>query len=33
MLVVSLTLQGISNLIKAIYLLCGVLPEQEVKHG
>lgn len=32
-LVVSLTLQGISNLIKAIYLLCGVLPEQEVKHG
>ena len=32
-LVVSLSLQGLSNLIKSIYLLFGVLPEPEVKHG
>ncbi|CAE6953530.1 MULTISPECIES: TRAP transporter small permease subunit [Pseudomonas] len=32
-LVVSLVLQGISDLIKGIYLLAGRLPEPEVKHG
>ncbi len=32
-LVVSLLLQGISNLIKAAYALAGRLPESEVKHG
>lgn len=33
LLVVSLTLQGISNLIKAIYVITGRLPTAEVKHG
>lgn len=32
-LVVSLVLQGISNLIKALYILSGRLPAPEVKHG
>lgn len=32
-LVVSLVLQGISNLIKAIYVFSGRLPAPEVKHG
>lgn len=32
-LVVSLVLQGISNLIKALYVLSGRLPAAEVKHG
>ncbi|MDQ7984896.1 TRAP transporter small permease subunit [Pseudomonas sp. G34] len=33
LLVVSLTLQGISNLIKAFYVISGRLPVAEVKHG
>ena len=33
LLVVSLVLQGISNLIKALYVLTGRLPAAEVKHG
>ena len=32
-LVVSLVLQGVSDLIKSVYLLAGRLPEPEVKHG
>lgn len=32
-LVVSLVLQGVSDLIKSAYLLAGRLPEPEVKHG
>jgi TRAP-type mannitol/chloroaromatic compound transport system permease small subunit len=32
-LVVSLVLQGLSDLIKSIYLLAGHLPASEVKHG
>ncbi|WP_161864177.1 MULTISPECIES: TRAP transporter small permease subunit [Pseudomonas] len=32
-LVVSLVLQGISNLIKALYVISGRLPAPEVKHG
>lgn len=33
LLVASLTLQGISNLIKALYVITGRLPAAEVKHG
>lgn len=33
LLVVSLTLQGISNLIKALYVITGRLPAPEVNHG
>ncbi|NQD93030.1 permease, partial [Pseudomonas sp. CrR25] len=32
-LVVSLTLQGVADLIKAVYMLAGRLPRAEVKHG
>jgi len=32
LLVVSLTLQGVSNLIKAAYVIAGRLPAEEVKH-
>ncbi|MCY1543583.1 Tripartite ATP-independent periplasmic transporter, DctQ component [compost metagenome] len=32
-LVISLVLQGISDLIKSVYLLTGRLPQSEVKHG
>lgn len=32
-LVISLVLQGISNLIKALYVITGRLPAPEVKHG
>lgn len=32
-LVVSLVLQGVSNLIKALYAITGRLPVAEVKHG
>ncbi|MBA1279010.1 TRAP transporter small permease subunit [Pseudomonas stutzeri] len=32
-LVVSLALQGISEIIKAAYIVAGRLPEPEVKHG
>lgn len=32
-LVASLVLQGISNLIKALYVISGRLPAPEVKHG
>lgn len=32
-LVVGLVLQGLSEIIKAAYLIAGRLPEQEVKHG
>ncbi|MHA6491927.1 TRAP transporter small permease subunit [Pseudomonas borbori] len=32
-LVITLVMQGISDLIKAAYSLAGRLPEQEVKHG
>jgi len=32
-LVVSLALQGLSNLIKALYVITGRLPAPEVKHG
>jgi TRAP-type mannitol/chloroaromatic compound transport system permease small subunit len=32
-LVISLVLQGISNLIKSAYILTGRLPAPEVKHG
>ncbi|HBX56693.1 TRAP transporter small permease subunit [Pseudomonas sp. UBA2684] len=32
-LVISLVLQGISDLIKSAYMLAGRLPEPEVKHG
>ncbi|WP_457788408.1 TRAP transporter small permease subunit [Pseudomonas sp. PL-6] len=32
-LVVSLVLQGIANLIKALYVISGRLPAPEVKHG
>ncbi|HWV09239.1 MULTISPECIES: TRAP transporter small permease subunit [unclassified Pseudomonas] len=32
-LVVSLVLQGVSNLIKALYVITGRLPAPEVKHG
>ncbi|MDD1506277.1 TRAP transporter small permease subunit [Pseudomonas sp. CNPSo 3701] len=33
LLVVSLSLQGVSNLIKALYVISGRLPAEEVKHG
>ncbi len=32
-LVISLALQGLSEIIKAAYILAGRLPESEVKHG
>ena len=32
-LAVGMTLQGLSNLVKAIYMLCGRLPIPEVNHG
>lgn len=32
-LVISLVLQGVSNLIKALYVITGRLPAPEVKHG
>ncbi|WP_339513686.1 TRAP transporter small permease subunit [Pseudomonas sp. RL_15y_Pfl2_60] len=32
-LVAGLVLQGISDIIKAVYMLAGRLPEPEVKHG
>jgi len=33
LLVVSLALQGLANLIKALYVIAGRLPAPEVKHG